>query len=193
MLLAKGAYVEDKEKTGYTALQLAALQGHAPTVAALLAGGADPLTQNVFGKVAHDMAIRAVMADPALMHQLKPPKSFYAIRAAAKGDTETVEALHAEGTDVEGRGGTHRGTPLHAASGGGHIGTAEALLAMGAEIEAKDALGANPLHRAAREGHTATVEALLSNGATPDAFEPLGNAAIGDPCQVHDQQDESDW
>jgi cytohesin len=56
-------------------------------------------------------------------------------------------------------------TPLHAASAEGHAEVVAALLAAGAEVNAKEAMGSTPLHAAAFEGQLEAVKLLVEGGA----------------------------
>ena len=55
-------------------------------------------------------------------------------------------------------------TALMYAAGGGHLPVVEALLAKGADVEAKDEDGFTALMQAAYGGHLPVVEALLAKG-----------------------------
>jgi ankyrin repeat protein len=79
-----------------------------------------------------------------------------------------VEFLLANGADMRApkRDQYLRGwTPLHSAAREGVASVAAALLAKGANIEARDALERTALFCAAENGHVAVVELLLSKGA----------------------------
>ena len=64
-------------------------------------------------------------------------------------------------------------TPLHDAAFDGDVSEVEALLAKGADVNAKD-YGWTPLHEAARYGHVAVVKVLLSKGAEVNAKNQVG-------------------
>lgn len=77
---------------------------------------------------------------------------------------ETVRALIDGGADIEGRSMDDL-TPLHAAAWGGHASAVYALVASGADINAKtDDYFQTPLERAATSGDAETVQALLAAG-----------------------------
>ena len=59
-------------------------------------------------------------------------------------------------------------TPLHDAAKAGNAAAISALLAAGADPNAKDKNGETPLHTAASRGHTAAISALLAAGADPN-------------------------
>jgi ankyrin repeat protein len=75
-----------------------------------------------------------------------------------------VSRLLSDGADVNAKDSLDR-TPLHFASGRGHLQVAQALLDRGADIEAKDNEGMAPLHWSCMGGHMAVVKALVSGGA----------------------------
>ena len=56
-------------------------------------------------------------------------------------------------------------TPLYKASGNGHSGMVQALLAAGAAVNQAWTDGCTPLYIASQEGHPETVAVLLAKGA----------------------------
>ncbi|VDP82642.1 unnamed protein product [Echinostoma caproni] len=71
-----------------------------------------------------------------------------------------VDLLHQFGAEVNCRD-KDQYTPLHAASALGHVATANALISLGAELEATTAHGNTPLHIACLNGRDEVVELLL--------------------------------
>ena len=69
------------------------------------------------------------------------------------------------------------GSPLHDAALAGDVAAIEALLAGGADINAKNGYGATPLHDAASRGHLVAIEALFAGGADVDATAEAGPVA----------------
>ena len=74
-------------------------------------------------------------------------------------------------------------TLLHIAARDGHVETAKALIAQGAEIEVRDSFDRTPLHWAAISGQTAMAALLLDHGARIEApafydMRPLHWAAL---------------
>ena len=111
---------------GWTPLLLAASQGHTDIVALLLAAGAD--VEARLGGEDTPLAL-----------------------AAMHGHAQTVVLLAQEGgAAVDARRASNGATALMLAAALGHEAAAEALLALGADCELKDADGATALQLAAR-------------------------------------------
>src|SRR6187431_1547419 len=75
------------------------------------------------------------------------------ITAAGKGDLPAVERLIREGAGVSGRDARGR-TPLLAATHGNHVAAARALIAAGADVNAKDDIEDSAYLYAGAEGRT---------------------------------------
>ena len=67
---------------------------------------------------------------------------------------------------------------LHYAANNGDLAKAKALLAKGADPNAKDKYGARPLHIAAWKGHLAIVNVLLAANADPNAKDNSGKTPL---------------
>ena len=93
--------------------------------------------------------------------------------AVSEGDQKSVEALLAQGADVNAEDNCGR-TPLHKAAAMGHLATVDSLLAAGAEVDARDCCGSTPLHKAAERGQEAVVVLLLFHGAEGDVTNTNG-------------------
>jgi len=108
--------------------------------------------------------------------------------AAMQGDVERVEALIAQGADLDAAQGDGM-TALHWAAEQGHATMARRLLDAGATVSVTTRLGAyTPLHMAARGGHAEVVAALLESGANPAARTSTGGStplhfAAGTPSE----------
>ena len=107
------------ERTGLTALQVAAARGDDTAVRALLGGGADVLVTERSGQTA--------------LH-----------KAAEHGSTEVVSALLRAGAVVDAPVATTGQTPLHLAVRHGNADAARVLLAAGARADLLDHLGRTP-------------------------------------------------
>ena len=84
--------------------------------------------------------------------------------AAKDGNIKAVKQHLAAGTDVNTKGGSFGGTPLHSAAIEGHKEVAELLIAKGADVNAKRDDGWTPLMDAAQEGYMEIVELLRKHG-----------------------------
>jgi len=100
--------------------------------------------------------------------------------AAAAGDIDAVKQHIAAGADVN---ENVLSTPLHAAALNGHKEIAELLIAKGADVDAKDALGNTPLYNtisfnAALDGYKEIAELLIQNSADVNAQDKNGNTPL---------------
>ena len=107
-----------------------------------------------------------------LPEQPSPPEATALYYAALCGFSVLADYLivtHAG--DVNSKCGSH-GTPLHAASYGGHIDVARLLLENGANVNLEDDNGKPPLLAAYRRNNNleATMRLLLQHGADPDVW-----------------------
>ncbi len=68
-------------------------------------------------------------------------------------------------------------TPLHSAAAGNQYGICEALIAHGADVNARQEGGFTPLHSAAQNGNLELVDLLLKHGADPHAKTDAGKTA----------------
>ena len=102
--------------------------------------------------------------------------------AAQRGDVDKLRAMLHRRPDVctnDGVGGDSGYTPLHYAAREGHAECVRALLASGANANARTRAGAaTPLHRAAFTGSGACVQLLLKGGADPCARDADGESAL---------------
>ncbi|KAG2495182.1 hypothetical protein HYH03_006788 [Edaphochlamys debaryana] len=156
-LLVEGAKADVSDEEGLTAVHLAARQGHADTVRALLRAGADANAQTT-----------AFVGQGG-----RTPLHF----AAAEGRLEALRALLAGGASHEAADWFGR-TPLVAAAVFGDVEAVQALLSAGASVHAADKDQRTPLHYAARKGHWAVARALLQAGADPLARDKNGRTPL---------------
>ncbi|MFI7614846.1 ankyrin repeat domain-containing protein [Nonomuraea terrae] len=104
-------------------------------------------------------------------------------RAALNGDTETVGKLLASGADPNrpsepAEEGGEGGLPLCAAAAWDRTEVAEALLAAGAEVGAREAGGWTALLWAAANGHASVARVLIEAGAEVDATNDDGDTPL---------------
>ncbi len=98
--------------------------------------------------------------------------------AAARGDTEEVARLIAEGADVHAATGKGR-TALFEGAKRGHHDIVDVLIDHGARIDATDEAGKTPLMESIEHGHDLVVQVLVQRGAQVDLHEPTqGNTAL---------------
>jgi len=112
---------------------------------------------------------------PAKLEE-KPALSLH--QAAAAGDLERVQALLAQGSDVNEKDKNGL-TPLHEAVAHRRRGVVQMLLAKDANVDARDASGRTPLLRASSiEGPGDVPALLLAKGANVNACDNRGNTPL---------------
>ncbi|RYF99035.1 MAG: SDR family NAD(P)-dependent oxidoreductase, partial [Caulobacteraceae bacterium] len=176
-LIARGAAINQPNRSGNTPLLAAVYGGHTATVKALLRQGATVWLPSATGQTALNAAAHCGHTDTALaliqggapVDQVGYNGLTPLMAAAAMGHETTVAELLRQGADVHRAAteGTHPGdTALNCAALGGHAGIATALIRAGARVDEAGCHGFTPLMLAAKIGSQETVSALLDAGAT---------------------------
>ncbi|MDP0561124.1 MAG: ankyrin repeat domain-containing protein [Candidatus Endonucleobacter sp. (ex Gigantidas childressi)] len=171
---AEGVQLDITNNFGHTALSNAAKKGHAECIAALLAAGANTITQdakgntplNLAAKYGHLDCVKLLLGAKAVCLDAIDKSGHTALSNAAKnGHAECVKELLAENdamvhsTDRSGR------TALSHASENGCLTCISALLTARADINMADETGNTPMHYAVMDGRRDCIEHLLINGA----------------------------
>ncbi|MGB9367456.1 MAG: ankyrin repeat domain-containing protein [Xanthobacteraceae bacterium] len=99
------------------------------------------------------------------------------IAVAGKGDLAAVERLIREGASVAARDGRGR-TPLLVATHGNHVPVARALIAAGADVNAKDDIQDSPFLYAGAEGRIEILKMTLSTADLKSTNRYGGTALI---------------
>jgi ankyrin repeat protein len=180
-LIALGADVNAKNETidGRTALREAAEKGNVEVVKALLDKGAD------VNEGYHDAKTRRWTAltwaawngssDAAKLLEGRGASKTL-MDAACLGDLQLLQQLIREGASVDMKTLVEERTPLMGAARGGHLDVVKALIALGADVNAKTRDGRMPVIPAVENGHVEVVRLLLEKGAD------VTNRAIGRPA-----------
>lgn len=132
----------------------------------------------------HRMATAAVLiviASTALL--LSRNRLFF--WAAREGNTAAVEVMTGASPALARYRDDAGSTPLHEACERGRVGTAQALLEAGADLNARDALDRTPLHRAVSNPTDATVRFLLGRGARVNERDRFGRTPLLLACQCN--------
>ena len=140
LLIAKGANVNAKDKTGSPPLHRAVRKGQEDIVELLIAAGAD-------------VSVKWKRSEDNLLHA-----------AASRGRTDIVKLLIANGLDVNAKN-ANESTPLHQVGHFGHTEVTKLLIEKGADVNAKTKLGLTTLHEAALRGHKELALLLIEKGA----------------------------
>ena len=190
LLIAEGAEVNVKSNGwGYTPLHRAAwgpvvrrfgLQAedlgadpdtsYKEIVDLLIAQGAEINARDNDGQTALDQATWSDNGETAALLRKHGGKHGTIDGAAYGGDVEAVKDFLAHGVEVNAKGGSIMGTPLHYAAHGGHKDVVELLLAkgadvnMGIEVEGGSFNGKTPLDRANSFNHTEIADLLRKHG-----------------------------
>ncbi|XP_053312157.1 ankyrin repeat domain-containing protein 50-like [Spea bombifrons] len=189
MLLASGAGVHQRDRSGRTLLAAAAQAGNLEAVKLMISRGAnleaaDEEGQTALGLAAHQghLSVVQLLLQHSARHDRTDSRGWTPLRSAAwGGHTEVVQALLASRAhpDVSGPDGR---TALRAAAWGGHEGPVKALLAAGARADQADAEGRTPLMAAAYMGHRSVAELFLDAGADINWRDSEGRTALSVAC-----------
>ena len=151
-LLKDGAEVDEEDKDGFTALDVAILHSHLGVARVLC----KKIDIDPFGIANHD------------------PSLYWAAHA---GRVNVVKELIEKRADIEVKD-DHGWTPLHCASRNGHLDVVKCLVANKADVNAKDHDGDTPLHWASRNGHLNVVQFLFEHKADINAKTNYGSTPL---------------
>ena len=181
-LIANGVGLDETDRYGWTALMLAAKEGHAQVVALLLKSGADPnleskrITGNTQAPYPSTSALREAIggahvgvAKALIDGGAKVGPTAFAMAGGA-GDVSLLKKMKAAGADPNVPSpGPYRYYPsaICVASSKGKLETVRWLIENEADPNLM-ALDCLPLRAAVNGGHTAVVSYLLENGANPN-------------------------
>jgi ankyrin repeat protein len=171
---------------GVTPLMLAATYGHDTTAELLLQHKAEPNPKDASGRTALFRAVEAkhvAVVKTLLVHGADPdtkrsdgfPVLFIAV---GQDSPEMTSALIEAKADVNELVGQDRWTALHYAAKEGVTAIAKQLLAVKADMNARDAQGDTPLHFAVRYGKDDIVALLLAAKADPNVRNHDGRTAL---------------
>ena len=175
-------------------LYMAAAQGHAAVITALIQVGADLNLANKNGATpafiaaqnGHVEVIKALHEAGADLNQALNDGATPAYIAAENGHAEVINALHEAGADLN-QAKENGATPAYIAAQNGHVEVINALHEAGADLNLAKENGATPAFIAAQMGHLDVIKALaqagadlnlaLNDGATP-AFIAAQNGHV---------------
>jgi len=189
-LISKGAKVNVKSSSsGYTPLHRAAWgpvtrrfgqgvekfgvdpkENYREIVAFLISKGAEINARDNDGKTPLDQATWSDKGETAALLRKHGAEHGTIDGAAYGGDIEAVKGFLANGVEVNVKGGSIMGTPLHYAAQAGHLDIIELLLAKGAEVnvtiqvEDGNFNGKTPMDRANSFNHTKITDLLRKHG-----------------------------
>lgn len=131
---------------------------------------------------------RLLDADASLADAIDGEYPVLAI-AAGRGHVDVMQALLSAGADPNAKSRLDGSTAMHVAALFGPMPPVDCLLANGADVNARDALGQTPLHLAAVMGRADACRSLLGSGAEADARDcdgltPLHRASARGSRQV---------
>jgi len=100
------------------------------------------------------------------------------VTAVIREETEIIELLRANGAQIDHRNDLYGFTALHYAARFGKRKSAEALIAHGADIAAKDKWDYQPIHWAAYHDRPEIIELLIAKGADVNAKTSLSQTPL---------------
>jgi cytohesin len=171
-LIARGAEINAGEtNSGNRPLHYAVEKGHLEVIRALLDARADPNIQDSdFGFRPLHLAVMSGVSRAqreATIAQFGPPVQQYMSLATAE---EMIATLVAGRADPNLTDQIHGQTPLHVAADEGDAEAAAALIAHGADVNAKDRKGRTPADYATANGNAALAAYLSTPGGAPGSL-----------------------
>ena len=128
----------------------------------------------------------ALLAALMILPAAAQPRDQALIAAAGKGDLAAVERLVREGASAKAKDARGR-TALLAATHGNHVAVARALIAAGADVNAKDDIEDSPYLYAGAEGRTEILQMMLPTADLKSVNRYGGTALI--PAAHHGHPD----
>ncbi|XP_054262267.1 ankyrin-1-like [Macrosteles quadrilineatus] len=187
VLVRAGASCTDENKAGFTAVHLAAQNGHGqsdpPTGASLVGelGNESGMTPLHFAAYSgNENVVRLLLNSVGVQVDAATSENGYnpLHLACFGGHITVVGLLLSRSSDLLHSSDKHGKTGLHVAATHGHYQMVEVLLGQGAEINATDKNGWTALHCAARAGCFDVVRLLVESGASPKSETNYGSAPI---------------
>lgn len=184
-LLDYGADIAATDRTGKSALHLAATRGDAATMTLLLSRGADKRAVSRIGETplhlaastGHCATVQTLLDNGANIEAVNDDIETPLHLAALQGHTTAIHLLLDRGAGLHAI--SHpRKTALHMAARGGHTACVQALLDRGSKLHAVDNTEQTALHMAAGDGHSTTVQLLLDRGASLVAVDDYRRPAL---------------
>lgn len=162
-----------------------------PILAAVYRGKSDEIATLLAAQPKLTLFEAAALGDAARVREIaraeaaalagRSPDGWPALHLAAHfGHGDAVDALLAVGADVRALSDNHEAnTALHASlAGRKSVRVVTALLARGADVNARAGGGYTPLHIAAFEGDVTLINTLLAHGAAAEARADDGKTAL---------------
>ena len=173
------------DQNGVSALLTAAYHGNAAAATALRATGME-LTVFEAAAVGDVRRVRVLVDEDPALARAYAADGFHALGLGAFfGHPDVVRFLIAAGADVSAPSRNRmQVTALHSALAGPDRESALALIAAGADVNARQQDGFTALHEAAQNGDRAAVDALLAAGADPSPANGTGQRAA-DLARTH--------
>lgn len=178
--LAADPSLAGSEEDGTSAVLLA-LYHREEAIARLLAARKGALSIFEAAALGDVAQVRAHLErDPALASAVAPDGFFPLGLAAFFRRADVVDVLISQGADVSAVArNPMQVTALHSAvADGGDARIARALVAAGADVNARQRHGWTPLHGAADSGDAGLVELLVARGADPNVTHDGGKTAL---------------
>jgi ankyrin repeat protein len=158
LLIARGADVNAKDRSGFTPLHFAAYQDDRAVAELLIRSGAQVNAGGTAGITPLQKAIERLALSNATSHQVSP--------SDVAATSSVVELLLASGADVN--GGIRSLSPLFLAVASGQKALVELLIDKGANIAVKGDEDVTPLYMATKTDSKEIAELLIARGAEVD-------------------------